>query len=131
MKSRNQFKVFAVVIMLALASCSHQPTSVAADTEAAQKLFAVEIKVGPSWDSSIPANEQNFFAEHSANLKHLRQAGHIVLGARYSDIGLIIFSAKSAEEVGTLMSQDPSMTAGTFKYEVHPMNVFYPGLVQP
>jgi uncharacterized protein YciI len=117
--------------MLALASYSLQPISVASAAEATEKLFAVEIKIGPNWDSSIPPNEQKFFAEHSANLKHLREAGHIVLGARYSDIGLIIFSARSAEDVGALMSQDPSMTAGTFKYEVHQFNVFYPGLVQP
>jgi len=131
LKIRIQFKVIAAVSMLTLASYSLQPTSVASAAEAAEKLFAVEIKIGPNWDSSMPPNEQKFFGEHSANLKRLREAGHIVLGARYSDIGLIIFSARSAEEVRALMSQDPSMTAGTFKYEVHQINVFYPGLVQP
>jgi len=135
LKIRIQFKLIAAVSMLALASCaldnSLQPTSVAPAAEAAEKLFAVEIKIGPNWDRSMPPNDQKFFSEHSANLKRLREAGHIVLGARYSDIGLIIFSARSAEEVRAMMSQDPSMTAGTFKYEVHLINVFYPGLVQP
>jgi len=127
-------KLIATVSTLALASCAlepvAQPVSVASGAEAELNLFAVEIKVGPKWDSSKTPNEQAFFKEHSANLKSLREAGHIVMGARYSDIGLIIFSAKSAEEVRALMSQDPSMSAGTFKYEVHALNVFYPGLVQ-
>ena len=135
MNLRFQFKFVAAVSMLALASCAMEntvePASVGSAVEAAEQLFAVEIKIGPNWDSSIAPNEQEFFSEHSANLKSLREAGHIVMGARYSDIGLLIFSARSAEEVGVLMSQDPSMTAGTFRYEVHLLNVFYPGLVQP
>ena len=107
-----------------------QSAETAAVAEPELKLFAVEITVGPNWDSSKAPNEQAFFKEHSANLTHLRDAGHIVMGARYSDKGLVIFSARSAEEVRVLMEQDPSMTAGTFVYEVHAFNVFYPGLVQ-
>jgi uncharacterized protein YciI len=132
---RLQFMFIAAVSSVVLASCaldnSVEPASTASAAEPAEKLFAVEIKIGPNWDSAKPPNEQEFFSEHAATLKRLREAGHIVMGARYSDIGLIIFSARSAEEVRALMSQDPSMTAGTFKYEVHLLNVFYPGLVQP
>ena len=134
MQIRLPLRFIVAVCTLVLASCaldkSIQPASVALAAETTEKLFAVEIRVGPNWDSSKPANEQEFFSEHSANLKRLREAGHIVMGARYSDLGLIIFSASSAQEVRGLMSQDPSMTAGTFKYEVHALNVFYPGLVQ-
>ena len=96
----------------------------------ALSLFAVEIKVGPNWDTAKAPNEQAYFAEHSANLNRLRAEGHIVMGARYSDIGLIVISAASAEDVRAMMSEDPSMAAGTFVFEVHAMNVFYPGLVQ-
>ena len=105
-------------------------SSASSETEAKLKLFAAEIKIGPNWDSSKAPNEQAFFKEHSMNLKQLREAGHIVMGARYSDIGLIIFSANSAEEVTAHMEKDPSMSAGTFKFEVHAFNVFYPGVVQ-
>ncbi|MDH3647022.1 MAG: YciI family protein [Gammaproteobacteria bacterium] len=122
--------VSALLVACGVPDTPTQPTSVASAAEPELRLFAVEIKVGPNWDSSKSPNEQAFFEEHSSNLKHLREAGHIVMGARYSDIGLIIFSARSAEAVEALMSQDPSMTAGTFKYEVHALNVFYPGLVQ-
>lgn len=106
-------------------------TSVTAGAAKAElELFAVEIKVGPNWDSSKAPNEQVFFREHSANLKRLRDEGHIVMGARYSDIGLVVFSARSKGEVRGRMDSDPSMTAGTFVYEVHAFNVFYSGMVQ-
>ncbi len=95
------------------------------------KLYAVEIKIGTNWDATKAPHEQEFFKEHSMNLKKLRESGYITMGARYSDIGLMVFSATSAEEVTAFMEQDPAMAAGTFKFAVHPMNVFYPGLVQP
>lgn len=93
-------------------------------------LFAVEIMVGAEWDSSKAPNEQAYFKEHSLNLKRLRDEGHIVMGARYSDKGLVIFSARSIDEVTAMMEQDPAMAAGTFVYEVFAFSVFYPGLVQ-
>ena len=126
---RTSFKLvsmFIVVVSMLWAShAASQPSS----SVNKLKLFAVEIKVGDKWDKSKSPNEQAFFKEHSMNLKQLRKAGHIVMGARYSDIGLIIFSASSIEEVKVLMDKDPSMSAGTFKYAVHPINVFYPGMV--
>ncbi len=105
-----------------------QPTAGAsAPAEVEMRLFAVEIKVGPKWDSTRPPNEQAQFREHSATLKRLRDAGHIVVGARYADKGLLVFTARGAADVRTLMDADPSMAAGTFSYEVHDFNVFYPG----
>ena len=88
-------------------------------------LFAVQVTVGPNWDNARAPHEQAYFKEHSENLRQLRKAGHIVMGARYSDIGLVIFSAASADDIRAFMDKDPSMDAGTFQYEVHPFNVFY------
>ncbi|NNF66821.1 MAG: hypothetical protein HKM98_04870 [Gammaproteobacteria bacterium] len=127
---RNILILVVLLNGLFLASCASigadNATSVAAETDNELRLFAVEIKVGPNWDSSKAPNDQAFFSEHAANLKRHREAGHIVMGARYSDIGLIVFSAKSADDVKALMAQDPSIPAGTFKYQVHALNVFYP-----
>ena len=90
------------------------------------RLFAVEIRIGPGWDADKAPAEQAFFREHSAQLRQLRNAGYIVMGARYSDVGLIVFRAASIEAIEELMRQDPSMEAGTFRFDVHPLNVFYP-----
>ena len=100
-----------------------------AQADEERHLFAVQVTIGPNWDAEKPTHEQAFFNEHSAHLKSLREAEIIVLGARYSDIGLLIFKATSVDEVRTLMDSDPSMQAGTFQYDVHPFNVFYPGAV--
>lgn len=94
------------------------------------RLFAIEITVGPGWDSSRPPNAQAFFAEHSANLRRLRESGQLVMGARYSDKGLIVVRARSLEDVHAMMAQDPSIEAGTFRYAVHPFAVFYPGSIE-
>lgn len=93
-------------------------------------LFAVEIKVGPNWDAAKPPPEQRFFKEHSANLRRLRDAQHLVLGARYADKGLVVLAAPSLEDARAMLEPDPSFKAGVFAYELHPFNVFYPGTVQ-
>ena len=48
------------------------------------------------------------------------------MGARYSDIGLVVLAADSAS-ARAMMDMDPSFNAGTFRYELHPLNVFYAG----
>jgi uncharacterized protein YciI len=94
-------------------------------------LFAVEIRTGPKWDQSKPPQEQLYFREHSANLKRLREAGSLVMGARYSDKGLVVLAALSEEEARAMMDVDPSIKAEVFKYEVHAFSVFYSGSVNP
>jgi hypothetical protein len=101
--------------------------AVAQSTATEPQLFAVEITVGPRWDQARPPQDQRFFKEHSANLRRMREAGVLVAGARYSDKGLLVVSAASMAEVRDQMAQDPSIGAGTFVYEVHSLNVFYPG----
>lgn len=102
-----------------------------ATPEAAVKHFAVEFRTGPAWDPAKPPGEQPHFAEHSANLKKLRQEGRIVLGARYGEVGLVVIAAASEDEVRAMIDADPSVQAGTFTYQLHPMSVFYPGCVEP
>ena len=94
-------------------------------------LFVVEIQVGKSWNPSKPANEQLYFKEHSANLKRLRDAGQLVMGARYSDKGLLVLAATSEAAARQELDADPSFKAETFQYRIHPLNVFYPGMVTP
>jgi uncharacterized protein YciI len=97
---------------------------------AATGLFAIEIRVGPAWDVNKAPGEQAFFREHSANLRRLRDAGNLVLGARYGEVGLVVLSATSLGDARAMMDADPAMQAGVFAYEAHPFNVFYPGTVE-
>lgn len=93
-------------------------------------LFAVEIRTGAKWDLARPAQEQPFFREHSANLKRLRDAGALVMGARYGDKGLVVLAAPSEVAARAMLDEDPSFKAEIFRYEVNAMNVFYPGHLQ-
>ena len=94
-------------------------------------LFAIQVRKGSSWDEAKPPQAQAQFREHSAHLKRLREAGSLVMGARYSDIGLLVVSAENEAAARALMDGDPSVAAGTFSIEVHPFNVFYGGSLQP
>lgn len=120
----------AALLLLALNLAAALPASDPAATSA-PPLFAIEIKVGPKWDQSKPPQEQAFFKEHSANLRRMREAGVLIMGARYSDIGLVVVAAATAADARAHMDQDPSIAAGTFVYEVHPFSVFYAGELKP
>ncbi len=116
----------AVLLLGCMASVAHAQSGPAAELP----LFAIEIKTGPAWDPEKPPRQQTLFAEHSANLKRLRDAGSLVMGARYSDKGLVVVAAPALEQARAMIEADPSIAAGTFSYELHPFNVFYPGTVQ-
>ncbi len=120
---------YALVLLITLTVMNAFAMESLPSEQQAKSLYAVEIKVGKNWNSTKPPQEQAYFKEHSLNLQKLRKEGHIVMGARYSDIGLLIFSAHSAEEVKEYMSKDPSIEAGTFQYQVYPFNVFYAGTI--
>lgn len=108
-----------------------QPSGPAPSTEVPGKLYAVEIKVGPRWVSGKAPQEQEFFREHSDNLRKLREQGSLALGARYGDKGLVVLAAESESAARAMIDQDPSMRNGTFVYELHEFSVFYGGSVQP
>jgi hypothetical protein len=125
-----QHRSLVLYVLLAIAATSGiAQVQQTAAIEQNLPLFAVEIKVGSKWDHSKPPQEQQYFREHSANLKRLRDAGSLVLGARYSDIGLVILAAQSEEEARAMMNVDPSIKGEIFKYELHPFSVFYSGTV--
>lgn len=101
-------------------------------SSSAKRLFAVEFRIGPAWVADKPPNEQLLFGEHSANLRKLREAGALKLGARYSDKGLVVLEAESETAAREMVEADPSVAAGTFVYEIHELSVFYEGaLVRP
>lgn len=92
-------------------------------------LFAVEVRTGPKWDAAVKPQDQPYFREHSAHLKRLRDEGHLLVGARYADKGLLVLAAASEAEVRGWIDADPSMQHQTFAYELHLFRVFYAGCV--
>ena len=119
------------IALLCWTCCLAQPAAAQSASQPAltaePSLFAIEIKVGAKWDQAKPPQEQAYFREHSANLRRMREAGILVMGARYSDKGLVVVSVPSAADAKAQMDQDPAIAAGTFTYEVHPFGVFYGG----
>ena len=116
-------------VFLSITAWAQTPAAIPSSGSPAS-LFALEIKTGPNWNNAKQPHEQEFFREHSANLKGLRDQGILVLGARYSDKGLVVLQAASAEVAHTMMKQDPSIQAKVFAYELHEFSVFYGGSVQ-
>lgn len=126
------FVVRTLLVATLLLPASHAvwaQAQAAATAPAELPLFAVEITTGPKWDPGKPPQEQQFFREHSSNLKRLRDSGHLVMGARYSDKGLVVLAAQDEAGARALMEEDPSIKAEIFKVQIHPFNVFYGGAV--
>lgn len=113
--------------LVALVAASLGPAH--AQTPPADKLFLVVFSLGPAWDKAKPPPEQTAFREHGANLKRLRDAQRIAMGARYADKGMIVLRAASEAEARAEIAADPGVKAGIFTFELDEMRVFYPGTV--
>jgi len=100
------------------------------DSSAAKKLFIAIFSLGPVWKTDKPAHEQAYFNEHSENLKKLRAEKKIMLGARYSDKGMIILSAADEKEARAMLENDPMVVNKVFNLELYPFSPFYKGCIQ-
>jgi uncharacterized protein YciI len=94
------------------------------------RTFAVSFRAGPSWNPAQAPSEQKHFADHSANLRKLRQEGRIVLGGRFGEVGLVLLRARSEEEARALLAADPALAAGIFAAQVEPWSTFMSGAVE-
>lgn len=117
--------LFATSVAAAPGSDTTPPTDAAAGPETS--LYAVEFRTGPAWVADKPPNAQAHFAEHSANLRRLRESGALRIGARYADKGLVVIEAVSLDAAREMVDADPSIAAGTFVYEIHEFSLFYEG----
>ena len=112
-----------LVVMLSFAApCHAQPAP-------APRWFIVQLTLGAAWDHGKPPNQQPGFAEHSAHLRALRDAGKLPLGARYADKGLLVVRAADAAEARALFDADPMVKGERFALQVDELRVFYPGTV--
>ena len=94
-----------------------------------EKLFLVVFSLGPAWVAGKPPPEQTGFREHGANLRRLREAERIAMGARYADKGMIVLRAASEAAARAELEADPGVVAGIFTFDVNELRVFYPGMV--
>ena len=95
-----------------------------------QKLFIVIYTPGENWNNSKQPQDQDYFNFHSKRLQAYRKEGKILLGARYSNKGMIIMPADSEEEIKKIVFADSAVLAKTFNAEVFPYNVFYDGCIK-
>lgn len=95
-----------------------------------KKLFIAIFSLGPAWQTDKPAHEQSYFKEHSENLKRLRSEQKILLGARYSDKGMIILSAADEQEARGWLAHDPMVANNVFSLELYPFQPFYYGSIE-
>ncbi len=116
-----------LIFGLALAA---QAPPVPAPAGDAGSLFAVTLRVGPAWVTEKAPREQSFFREHSENIRRLRAEGQLVVGGRFSDVGLLLVRARSVEEARALIERDPAIKAGVFQYEAHPWQTFAGGCLE-
>ena len=130
--------MFAIGIAILLAGATvvaghanaQTPASTAATTPVATVTggtFAVVFSTGPKWDKSKAPNLQEGFAEHSANLRKLRESGVLHAGARYGEVGLMIVRAENVDAATALFATDPTIAAGVFRIEVTPFFTVYNG----
>lgn len=135
MRARGLGVAAAILIITLLAALSRagespvESTSAKSSESTETRLYIVQFSVGPSWIAEKPPHEQTSFGEHGRNLKRLRDAGTIVLGARYSDKGMIVLRAESEERARTEMSADPGVRAGIFTFELFALRPFYDGCI--
>lgn len=112
-------------LLLAGAAMAESPASRPSGTG----LYLVEFTTGPAWQSGIAPNGQQGFAEHSANLRRLRESGTLLFGARYADKGVILLRLPNEAAVRSELEQDAALAARVFESAIHEFRPFYPGEV--
>lgn len=95
--------------------------------EMEDNYFIALYTVGDLWDSNKSPGEQTYFKEHSAHLSKLRSDSIIVIGARYSETGMIILKSKNLAEAKNLLLEDIAVKNNLFRVEIHPFQPFYKG----
>jgi uncharacterized protein YciI len=118
-----------VILATVALACALAQTPAETPAGKAGEVYALVFRTGPAWDKAKAPGEQPFFAEHSKNLRDLRSEGRLVMGGRFSDVGLVLVRAATLDEARALLDRDPSVKNGTFQAEAHPFRAFMPGCV--
>jgi hypothetical protein len=95
-----------------------------------EQYFILHYTPGPEWNHEKAPNEQARFTGHSQFLSSIRASGRAIIGGRYANKGMIIFTARDQAEADSLFSTDPSVEYGTFTAEIYPISFFYKGTIE-
>jgi uncharacterized protein YciI len=93
-------------------------------------VFAVTFRTGPAWDPAKKPQDQLHFRDHSENIRRLKTEERLIVGGRFSDVGLLLLRAESEKEARALVERDPTVQAGVFKAEIHPWSTFAYGCLE-
>ncbi len=118
--------IFLALVCLGKVSGLYSQTN-KADT---MKYFMVLYTVGEAWDTTKQYYEQKYFDDHSKFLGKLRKEKWAVIGARYSDTGMVIIKASDEKTAYLIMEGDVSVRNKLFKFELYEMDVFYEGCIE-
>jgi hypothetical protein len=118
--------LLSMPIFAAAQQAGELPPAAAAPRE---RLYLVIFSLGPSWLAGKPPGEQTAFREHGQNLKRLRDADRIAMGARYADKGMIVLRSESEAAARSEIADDPGVRAGIFTFELNELFPFYSGYV--
>ena len=99
------------------------------DEPPVEKTFILHFTTGEAWLPDTPFSEQLHSAGHGRNLRRLRDEGIILIGARYSDKGLLILRGTETD-LRAEIDKDPMVQAGAFEYELFELALFYKGCVE-
>ena len=96
--------------------------------------FLVTQLPGPKWDRSRPRREQHGWDEHAAYVDGLAERGVIVLGGPLGkpDYGpaLLVFAAKSEDEIRRHLADDPWMNTILTVETIEPWTIWIGSLAR-
>ncbi|MFS4468877.1 YciI family protein [Maribacter sp. 2210JD10-5] len=95
-----------------------------------ENYFIALYTVGDGWDINKQPNEQPYFKEHSNHLDQLRKDNTIVIGARYSDTGMIVIKATDFDMAKNILLNDIAVKNNLFHVEIQPFSPFYKGCLE-
>lgn len=121
------FLVAGIIIVLL---ATNKPAVSSVTTAQADSLFVVIYTTGPQWDNAKSAYDQAYFNDHSSFMSKLRKEGATLLGARYSNKGMLVIKAADLTAAQQLVAGDKSVINKTFNAEVFAANFFYTGCVK-
>ena len=96
-------------------------------TESSNTCFLGTITPRPTFINDLTKEEEKIMGEHFQFLKNLLDEKKLILAGPIlveGFFGVNILLSKSKEEAERIMKEDPSVTSGIMKLDLHPFRIF-------